>query len=148
MDANKALAEAHTEARLHIETARTVLRMAVMFPERMPPGEACERALDELDLVERVSTIIIADEPNRIHRRQMPDDFVFRPQELSAQQARIMALVAKGYTNAEIGKEMFLSAFTIKSHLSRAFKALGVHTRAEAVARMKELEHDSDPGTY
>ncbi|MGV2385424.1 MAG UNVERIFIED_CONTAM: LuxR C-terminal-related transcriptional regulator, partial [Thermobifida fusca] len=42
---------------------------------------------------------------------------------------------ARGLSNAEIAKELFLSEKTVKNHINRIFRKLGVSTRAAAIAR-------------
>lgn len=59
--------------------------------------------------------------------------------ELTPQQKTILRLVAKGKTNAEIAKELFLGTNTIKTHLQHAYYRLGVHDRGEAVAEARRL---------
>ena len=60
---------------------------------------------------------------------------VRRPQsaELSAREKDVLSLVATGRTNAEIGKQLFISEATVKTHLLRAYAKLGVSTRTAAV---------------
>jgi DNA-binding NarL/FixJ family response regulator len=144
IDPEKALAAAHADARLQMEAAKTVLRMAIMFPERMSPTEACERALEELDKVPQVA-ILLREVPVEVPYSIHPNTDKVRG--LSAQQSKILDLVAKGCNNEEIGKTLHLSPLTVKSHLARVYKTLKVHNRAEAVAKVMELKHVSDTGT-
>jgi DNA-binding NarL/FixJ family response regulator len=51
---------------------------------------------------------------------------------LSARQREILELVVEGFSNAEIGRRLFLSESTIKQHLRSAYKVLGVGNRTEA----------------
>lgn len=53
---------------------------------------------------------------------------------LSAQETRVMALVAAGKTNKEVGVEMALSEKTVKNYLANIFDKLNVSRRAQAVA--------------
>jgi two-component system, NarL family, response regulator DevR len=53
---------------------------------------------------------------------------------LSAQERRVVALVAEGKTNKEIGTEMGLSAKTVKNYLSNALSKLEVTRRSQAAA--------------
>ncbi len=55
------------------------------------------------------------------------------PMSLSEREAEIVALVAKGLTNSQIGRETYLSPSTIKYHLANIAKKLGVGNRAEIV---------------
>ncbi|HEV8559111.1 MAG TPA: response regulator transcription factor [Actinophytocola sp.] len=52
---------------------------------------------------------------------------------LSAREVEVLALVAKGMTNAEIGAALHISEATVKTHLLRAFGKLDVSDRTAAV---------------
>jgi DNA-binding CsgD family transcriptional regulator len=54
---------------------------------------------------------------------------------LSARQAEVLALAAKGWTNAEIAARMIISPRTVQKHLEHVFDRLGVRTRAGAAAK-------------
>lgn len=147
MRPDEALAAAHADARTRIEAARTLLRMAVMFPERMSAKEAVEEALTELDGVTTIA-VLLREVPVEVPYAQLPEPQV-AIRGLTEHQGKILGLVAQGYSNNEIGEQLHLSGFTIKSHLARIFKVLNVHTRAEAVAKAMELRVNvSDTGTY
>ncbi len=63
-----------------------------------------------------------------------------RPSEpLSPRESEILAHVAQGLTNAEIGRGLHISEATVKTHLMRAFGKLGVSDRTAAVTRAIEL---------
>ena len=49
------------------------------------------------------------------------------------EQTRIVLLVQKGHTNAEIGDELGYSAECIKKRLRKIYKSLGVKRRVELV---------------
>jgi DNA-binding NarL/FixJ family response regulator len=51
---------------------------------------------------------------------------------LSVRQREIMGYVVEGFSNAEIGRRLYLSESTIKQHLRAAYKLLGVSNRTEA----------------
>jgi len=53
---------------------------------------------------------------------------------LAPQERRVVALIAGGRTNKEIGAELGLSEKTVKNYLSRVFEKLHVSRRAEAAA--------------
>lgn len=55
--------------------------------------------------------------------------------ELSAQEHRVLALVAEGKTNKEIALVLHLSPKTVKNYLSHIFQKLHVTRRSEAAVR-------------
>jgi DNA-binding NarL/FixJ family response regulator len=61
-----------------------------------------------------------------------------RPETLSAAQTQVLALAARGMTNAEIGRALFISEATVKTHLVRACAKLGVSGRTAAVTKAIE----------
>jgi DNA-binding NarL/FixJ family response regulator len=65
---------------------------------------------------------------------------------LSGRETEVLTLVARGETNADIGKALFISEATVKTHLLRAFSKLGVSDRTAAVTRAMELGMLSGPG--
>jgi DNA-binding NarL/FixJ family response regulator len=60
------------------------------------------------------------------------------PVELSRREIEVLRLVARGRTNAEIGRQLFISEATVKTHLLRAFGKLGVSDRTAAVTAALE----------
>jgi len=75
-----------------------------------------------------------AAELDRIVRPERPaaDDLA---RNLTARQVEILALVAQGLSNAEIAQRLFLSEGTVKWHVRKILRALGVANRAQAIAR-------------
>ncbi|WP_030216457.1 response regulator [Streptomyces sp. NRRL WC-3626] len=53
---------------------------------------------------------------------------------LSAREREVLALVARGTSNKEIARELFISEATVKTHLTHVYAKLGVNDRAAAVA--------------
>lgn len=52
--------------------------------------------------------------------------------ELSEREKEVLILVAKGYTDDEIGEELMLSSVTVRSHISRTMAKLGLKNRVQA----------------
>ncbi|TDZ76322.1 response regulator [Mycobacteroides salmoniphilum] len=61
------------------------------------------------------------------------------PITLSSREREVLAQVAKGMTNAEIGGALHISEATVKTHLLRAFNKLGVSDRTAAVTTAMSL---------
>jgi DNA-binding NarL/FixJ family response regulator len=58
-----------------------------------------------------------------------------RPQEaLTARESELLSLLAEGMTNRELGKALFISEATVKTHLGHIYAKLGVETRSAAVS--------------
>jgi DNA-binding NarL/FixJ family response regulator len=57
-----------------------------------------------------------------------------RARRLTEREWEIIRLLARGYGNEEIGKALFISAATVRTHLRNAMEKLGASTRAQAVA--------------
>ncbi len=70
-----------------------------------------------------------------ITQEQPPDLLALTPR-----QGEILALVAQGMTNAEIGRELFLTEGTVKQHLRAVYKALGVSSRVQAARLLERHE--------
>jgi DNA-binding NarL/FixJ family response regulator len=60
------------------------------------------------------------------------------PVELSRREIEVLRLVARGRTNAEIGRELLISEATVKTHLLRTFGKLEVSDRTAAVTAALE----------
>jgi DNA-binding NarL/FixJ family response regulator len=65
-------------------------------------------------------------------------------EEPTARELQVLGGVARGLTNAEIGRELFIGEATVKTHLLRVFAKLGVDDRTRAV--MVAVERGLLPG--
>jgi len=54
--------------------------------------------------------------------------------ELTVRERDVLRLLANGLSNEEIGKKLFISAETVRTHLRKAMDKLGAETRTQAVA--------------
>jgi DNA-binding NarL/FixJ family response regulator len=70
-----------------------------------------------------------------------------QPEALSARETEVLALVARGLTNVQIGRALFVSEATVKTHLTRACAKLGVTGRTAAVTKAMETGALPAPGS-
>ena len=61
---------------------------------------------------------------------------------LSPREKEVLALLAQGLSNAEIGRALFISAVTVKVHVRHVYEKLGVRSRAAAALRASQLGRD------
>lgn len=58
---------------------------------------------------------------------------------LSAREREVLQLLRRGYSNARISQELFVSPNTVKTHLSSLYRKLGVPNRREAMSAAETL---------
>lgn len=80
----------------------------------------------------------------RLTRRQATQEF--RPNRralaylgISRRECEVLALLAEGLTNEQIGERLYVSANTVKTHLQHLYGKLEVSRRTQAVAKAREL---------
>jgi DNA-binding NarL/FixJ family response regulator len=72
-------------------------------------------------------------EPNGVPNKESPSGL------LSARESEVLGLVARGYTNQQIARELLISVSTVKKHVRSAISKLGVSDRTQAAVRAVEL---------
>lgn len=71
------------------------------------------------------------------------NDWPAKEAGLSAREAEMVGLIVQGMSNREIGDRCYLSSNTVKTYIRAAYRKMGVHTRAQAVAW--GIEHGLKP---
>jgi DNA-binding CsgD family transcriptional regulator len=65
-------------------------------------------------------------------------DAMTMPPPMSGRQREVLLQLAAGKTNEQIGKDMFLSESTVKTHIRRLFQAWGVTSRGRLVEAARD----------
>jgi two-component system response regulator DevR len=69
--------------------------------------------------------------------------------QLTDREREILALIADGKTNRQIGAELFLSEKTVKNYVSNLLAKLGMSRRSQAAAfAARVAQHRVDPGAW
>src|SRR5207247_381744 len=63
---------------------------------------------------------------------------------LTPMEEKVVALVAEGLTNPQVGERLFISRHTVDSHLRHIFAKLGVSTRTELAAQAARRPRRAD----
>jgi DNA-binding NarL/FixJ family response regulator len=79
-------------------------------------------------------TQALADPTGRLAPRRLRSAEMGAAPTLTAREIQVLEGMSHGRSNAEIGRELFLSEDTVKTHARRLFKKLGASDRAHAVA--------------
>ena len=61
-------------------------------------------------------------------------------EELTDRELAVLRLLPSGRSLRQIGAALYVSYNTVKTHVRRIYQKLAVSTRAEAVARARELD--------
>jgi len=65
----------------------------------------------------------------RVHQQAPPAEV----DTLTSRELDVFRLITKGYSNAEIAHELFISDTTVKTHVTRLLQKLGLRDRAQAI---------------
>jgi transcriptional regulator EpsA len=76
----------------------------------------------------------------RVGQRQARAGAATLARPVSAREAEILHWVREGKSNDEIGQILGISGLTVKNHLQRLYRLLGVSNRAHAIARGMALQ--------
>jgi len=68
----------------------------------------------------------------------LPDDAFFAQYNISAREKEIVALMAQGYSNQQIGDTLFISLNTVKTHVRNIYQKFEISSREELKARLNQ----------
>jgi DNA-binding CsgD family transcriptional regulator len=125
---------AHDGLPIPFERARTLLVKGQVLRrrnERRLGAEALDASIELFETLGSPLWVARAQaERSRLGLRKGPTD------ELTPSEQTVAALAASGLTNREIAERIFVSPKTVEANLARAYRKLGIHSRAELGARM------------
>ncbi|TDD09004.1 LuxR family transcriptional regulator, partial [Saccharopolyspora terrae] len=63
---------------------------------------------------------------------------------LSEAERKVAELAARGQTNREIGRRLYITVSTVEQHLTRVYRKLNVRKRTELPAELSRLNDSED----
>ncbi len=118
------------------ETARSQARLAAVLRAVGRPQDGTGPARNARDTAVRLQAAPLLDELRRLapplaSRRSEPSR---RDDPLTGREGEVLALLAMGRSNREIGQQLYISVKTVSVHVSNLMAKLGASGRTEAVA--------------
>lgn len=104
------------------------------------PG-AREKDRRQVQIRGRWSRLVCTPLANQTVVTILPDEEAPRPGKpiLTNREHQVLELVAEGLTTVQIAKQLQIRPATVRTHVEHVREKLGARTRAEAVARIREL---------
>jgi DNA-binding NarL/FixJ family response regulator len=96
-----------------------------------------ERLVDAIRVVAAGDALLAPEITRRLIERfvsaPLPTRLLGELEELTAREREVLALLARGKTNAEIAGDLYVSEGTVKTHVARVLSKLGLRDRTQAV---------------
>jgi DNA-binding CsgD family transcriptional regulator/tetratricopeptide (TPR) repeat protein len=135
----QALAQ-HERLPMPFELGRTLLVKGMTERRARNKPTAALSFGQALSIFERLGAPLWAEKT----RRELSGITVLTPMDrLTATERRIAALVVQGHTNREVAAAMFVTRYTVQTHVQHIFQKLGVRSRTELAALLLATQ----PGT-
>lgn len=131
------------------EVARTRARLAQALRAAGQPREAADQLVAAREVARALGAVPLLGALDRIEpARSTPTRTAGTA--LTPREREILALVALGRSNGEIGRQLFISTKTVSVHVSNLLTKLGAATRTEAAAIARReglLDETGEPAT-
>jgi DNA-binding CsgD family transcriptional regulator len=134
----------HERLAMPFELGRTRLVKGQIERRSKRKSSARESVQRALEIFEELGAPLWA-EKARAELARVGLRHVVAPDELTATERRVAELAASGLKNREVAAQLFMSPKTVEANLARAYRKLGIHSRAELGARLASVGHESAP---
>jgi DNA-binding CsgD family transcriptional regulator len=125
---------AHERLPMPFELGRTLLAKGQIERRGKHKAAAKESLGQALAIFEELGAPLWAEKARaelaRVGLRRAASD------DLTETERRVAELAASGLTNREVAAQLFMSPKTVEANLARAYRKLGIHSRAELGARL------------
>jgi DNA-binding CsgD family transcriptional regulator len=72
-----------------------------------------------------------------IEKRKVDFEKVKRDFKLTRRELEVVVLLCQGLSNKEISEKIFISEYTVKDHIKKIMRKMGVNSRSEIIASLK-----------
>jgi DNA-binding CsgD family transcriptional regulator len=134
---------AHERVPMRLEHARSLLALARVQRRRRQRTLARTALEEALAIFDAVGSPLWAEQARAELARIRPS--AGAAGDLTIAEERVARLAAEGRTNREVAANLYLSPKTVEVHLSRAYRKLGIRSRAELGATMAGREQTTLP---
>lgn len=121
------------DVELRLEVARTLLVAGQLERRRRRKAEARALLAQALAIFQAAGAQLWATRVNAELERAASRR---AGHQLTSSEQRVAVLAAAGLTNREVAAKLFVSPKTVEANLARAYRKLGIHSRAELGARL------------
>ncbi|WP_207223571.1 AAA family ATPase [Pseudonocardia sediminis] len=127
----------HRDLPMPFERARTLLVLGRLQRRARRKGAAAETLRAALEVFDALPAPLWAARARAELDRVGPGPA--RTSVLTPSEQRVAELAASGMTNREVSAALFISPKTVEANLSRVYRKLGIHSRAELGRRVLDL---------
>jgi len=134
---------------IHVPTLVIQIAREQVIDPKSVPGVASEIADSAFESIDSSNHVLMSNEPGwqqfketftrYVPGREIATDGKFGSlAELSKREHEILAHMAQGLNNGEIGERLFISEKTVRNRVTQIYEKIGVHSRAQAIVLAKE----------
>jgi DNA-binding CsgD family transcriptional regulator len=131
----------HRTQALPFELGRSLLALGLLL-RRARRQSAARAALEEsLNIFQRLGASLWREQAQDVlSRRRGPGRSV---DGLTPAELRVGRLVARGATNQEVARQLFVSIRAVEAHLTNIYRKLGIRSRTELAIRLSSVDSES-----
>jgi LuxR family maltose regulon positive regulatory protein len=131
-------AETALERALHLAAPDGALLPFLMYPAPALLERLARRSTDHASLIAEIQDLLRGTRPaSPVDRLQPALEPLLEP--LSDSELRVLRYLPTRLTAPEIGRELYVSQNTVKTHLRNLYAKLGTHRRVESIERARAL---------
>ena len=101
--------------------------------------EKVQEIMSLLQSMIRLLNFNLMESNDKAQNKEPPLPLLMKEDHISRREYEIIRLLCKGYSNKQIGRELYISDTTVKTHINNILTKLNLHGRMQIVARYYTL---------